>query len=109
MLIRSTQQWELLDENNEALASGSVANLEMGANGVNLVRFIVHGQQAALYVNGIEAGSFVFGEDVSNVGDFRIATGFLAGHEVTGFETCYEDFVVWEISEATESSEKISD
>lgn len=100
LILNSDGAWELYNHTGAAdgdrIAGGAVPNLDTSAGASNHVQLLCDGGEGLLFVNG----AFVADLDLSartNGGGVGVATGMLAGHEIKGEATRYENFTVWAI------------
>jgi serine/threonine protein kinase len=99
--IRSNKIWGLLLKVQDDLApvvvaKGNLDNLDLTANGSNLLRLVVKGSEAYFYVNEQYVGTL----DVSAkmvAGDISIATGILQGDKIVGKATRFENWAIAKI------------
>lgn len=99
MALRSNGEWQLTHYHDglfDTADSGYLYNMNTYSGGSNEVYLYVDGSWGDLYLNGSYVTSVDFSSHMTS-GTIQIATGMFAGAEVTGYETCYDNFTVWEL------------
>ncbi|NKQ35097.1 MAG: serine/threonine protein kinase [Chloroflexi bacterium] len=99
LVIESTGDWALVaridgPDSDEDVQTGTVDNLNLGADEENSLRLIALGDTGYLFLND----EFVDTLDLSDIqssGDLNVITAFYADHELEGAATAYEDFTIW--------------
>jgi len=99
LVIESTGDWALVaridgPDSDEDVQTGTVDNLNLGADEENSLRLIALGDTGYLFLND----EFVDTLDLSDIqssGDLNVITAFYADHELEGAATTYEDFTIW--------------
>ncbi len=99
-VVLSTKQWVLLNNtgtsSGEVIDKGNLPDLDVSAQGSNLVRLIFTGDRGFFFLNG----RFISEINLSsrqNAGSILATTGVYEGDEVNGYYTGYADFSIWQI------------
>jgi hypothetical protein len=95
------KQWELeyYRKDTDSLipvSKGNIPNLKTNQGDDNLIQIVGMDNQGWLLVNGVQSGKFDL-SDLVESGDICIALGFYKNTEITGKETEYTAFSVWEL------------
>ena len=97
LIVDASGEWSLVNRvagEDNYLAEGTVANLDVNEGGRNHLALIAWGGQGYLFLNG----NYVAALDLSgrmDAGDVEVVTAFFVGNEIAGNVTGYENFTVW--------------
>ena len=95
------QDWELENyrkatEEFVPISKGEIENLKSNEGDTNLIQIISMGSLGWLLVNDAQSASLDLSA-MQDAGDICIAVGFYKNTEITGEETPYSNFTVWEL------------
>ena len=97
LTIDSDGGWTLSYAGDDTLDSGNVENLLLAPGDENTVEMFADGDDGALAVNGVDAGSLDLSE-VTDSGDVWIATAATNDTTVVGRTTEFRDFKVYALA-----------
>ncbi len=99
-VIDSAKNWILINNNGEpdgeTIMQGNLPDLDISADGSNLVKLIFQGNQGWFYLNGELISELDLSARMSP-GDIYIATGIFQGSKKAGSVTRYSDFRIWSL------------
>lgn len=99
LVLDSEPEWVLVsrtDGEDAFVNDGSLAALDLTANGQNVLTLIAQNERGYLLVNG----EFVATLDLSErteAGAAAVFTAFFVGNEIEGSITAFDDFTIWEL------------
>ena len=97
LTITSDSEWTLSYAGEDTLDSGTIDNLLIAPGEENTVELYADGDDGAVAVNGVEAGSLDLSE-VTDSGDVWIATAATNDTTVVGRTTEFRDFKVYALA-----------